>query len=73
MKFFVKDFFNKCDHIRSHLLKKSLMENFIFCAVKNGWLTKDFDTYFQQGPFSGILTIANLRREQDLNLPRTWV
>ena len=40
MKFSVKDFFNKCDQIRSflqmwsYLLKKSLMENFIFCAVK---------------------------------------
>ena len=34
MKFSVKDFFNKCDQIRrelriwSHVLKKSLMENF---------------------------------------------
>ena len=40
MKFSIKDFFGKCDQIRSflriwsHLLKKSLMENFIFCAVK---------------------------------------
>ena len=40
MKFFIKDFFNKCYQIRrklriwSHLLKKSLMENFIFCGVK---------------------------------------
>ena len=40
MKFSVKDFFSKCDQIRrelriwSHLLKKSLMGNFIFCAVK---------------------------------------
>ena len=39
MKFSIKDFFIKCDQIRrklriwSHLLKKSLMENFIFCAV----------------------------------------
>ena len=39
MKFFIKDFFSKCDQIRrklpvwSHLLKKSLMGNFIFCAV----------------------------------------
>ena len=37
MKFFIKDFFSKCDKIRrkhwSHLLKKSLMKNFIFCAV----------------------------------------
>ena len=39
IKFFIKDFFSKCDQIRSflriwsHLLKKSLAENFIFCAV----------------------------------------
>ena len=35
----MKDFFSKCNPIRrklriwSHLLKKSLIENFIFCAV----------------------------------------
>ena len=39
MKFSSKDFFNKCDQIHSflriwsYLLKKSLMINFIFCAV----------------------------------------
>ena len=39
MKFSIKDFFIKCDQIRrflriwSHLLKKSLIENFISCAV----------------------------------------
>ena len=39
MKFSIKDFFSKCDQIRgklrilSYLLKKSVMENFIFCAV----------------------------------------
>ena len=39
MRFSIKDFFSKCDQIRrklriwSHLLEKSLMENFIFCAV----------------------------------------
>ena len=39
MKFSIKDFFRKCYQIRSilriwsYLLKKSLMENFIFCAV----------------------------------------
>ena len=32
MKFSIKDFFNKCDQIRRKL-KKSLMENFVFCAV----------------------------------------
>ena len=40
MKFSIKDLFSKCDQIRrflriwSNLLKKSLMENFIFCAVR---------------------------------------
>ena len=40
IKFSIKDFFSKCDQIRrklriwSHLPKKSLMENFIFCAVR---------------------------------------
>ena len=39
MKFSIKDIFIKCDQIRrklliwSHLLNKSLMENFIFCSV----------------------------------------
>ena len=39
IKFFIKDFSSKCDQIRrklriwSNLLKKSLMENVIFCAV----------------------------------------
>ena len=41
MKFSIKDFFSKRDQIRSflriwsHLLKKSLMKNSNFCAVKN--------------------------------------
>ena len=40
-KFFIKDFFSKCDQCRrklrilSHLLKKSLMENFIFVQCFN--------------------------------------
>ena len=39
MKFSIKDFFGKCDQIRSklriwsYLLNKFLMENFIFCAL----------------------------------------
>ena len=41
MKISTKDFFSACDQIRrklrirSHLLKKSLMVNFIFCVVTN--------------------------------------
>ena len=40
IKFSIKDFFSKCDQISrklriwSHLLKKSLMENLFFCAVR---------------------------------------
>ena len=43
MKFSIKNFSSNCDQIRrrlriwSHLLKKSLMENFIFCAVYVLW------------------------------------
>ena len=50
MKFPIKDFFSKCDQIHSilriwlHLMKKSLIENFIFCAV---WSKLNF------GPFRG--------------------
>ena len=39
MKFSIKDFFNECNQIRSvlriwsHLLKKSLMESYIFCVL----------------------------------------
>ena len=34
-KFFIKDFSSKCDQIRSfHLLKKYLIENYIFRAVR---------------------------------------
>ena len=45
MKFSIKDFFRKRDQIRSflwiwsHLLKKSLIENFIFYAVGYKLLT----------------------------------
>ena len=45
IKFSIMDFFSKCDQIHSfqrtwsHLLKKSLIENFIFCAVTAfGWI-----------------------------------
>ena len=52
MKFLIKDFFSKCDQIPSflriwaHLLKKSLIKNFIFCAetvytVKDSFLIQE--------------------------------
>ena len=48
MKFSIKDIFSKSDQIHrklriwSHLLNKSLMENFIFCAVT---CMKNFQPY----------------------------
>ena len=48
-KFFIQDFFSKCDQIHrklrvwSHLLKKSLMEKFIFCAVSGQPLSLDIN------------------------------
>ena len=53
MKFSIKDFSSKCDQILSflriwsHLLEKSLMENFIFCAVRPAetW-SKNYNTLF---------------------------
>ena len=52
MKFSIKDFLSKCDQIRrklriwSHLLKKLLMENFIFCAVKAAIRIKNKTMFF---------------------------
>ena len=49
MKFSIKNFLSKCYQICSflriwsHLLKESLMENFIFCAVKLLWLWQSFE------------------------------
>ena len=51
MKFSIKDFFSKCDQIRSflqiwsHLMKKFLMENFIFCAMSVFNKTDDNDKF----------------------------
>ena len=58
MKFFINDFFRKCDQmgrklrIWSHLLKKSLMEDVIFCAMQH--------THFLQQTYLNQL-LSNLR------------
>ena len=52
MKFFIKDLFSICGQIRrklriwSHLLKKSLMENFFFCAESDSMLCLFFGISF---------------------------
>ena len=52
IKFRIKEFFSKYNQIHSflrillHLLKKSLMHNFTFCAVNQPKLDKTIDTCF---------------------------
>ena len=43
VKFLIKDILSKCDYIQiwSNLLKRSLMKNFIFCAVRLVFSLKD--------------------------------
>ena len=54
MKFFIMDFFRKCDQIHifvwiwSHLLKKSLMENFFFFWVMDAWTTNNYVPSFKK-------------------------
>ena len=54
MNFSVKNLFSKCEHIRiklriySHLLNKSLTENFIFCVVNIiGFTTESCKFFFK--------------------------
>ena len=62
LKFSIKDFFSKCDQIRSklriwsNLLKKPLMENFIFCEV---WSV--FSFYSHNSPVSRYQIVLNLK------------
>ena len=73
MKFSMKGFFSEYDQILrnlriwSHLLKKSFMENFIFCTVANSLFSSR--NYCQR--FSP-LQISDIRK-QDWNVRRTWV
>ena len=59
MKFSNKDFFSKCDQTRcflriwSHLLEKSLKQNFIFCAVCS--MCKNYNTKEIWEPLQDIL------------------
>ena len=74
MKLFIKGFFSKCDQIGrkrqiwSHLLKKSLIDNFIFWAVnvlsvqqRKHFLCRSVSKYKQDYDFfSAIHTNGNL-------------
>ena len=64
MKFPIDDFFSKCDQIRRklriwlHLLRKFLIENFIFCAV----LTPFIDNFCSQ--HSTLFPVVKIRSEE---------
>ena len=68
MKFSIKDFFSKFDQILSflriwsHLLKKSLMENFIFCVVNPLFYRrlKFSHTWIMLDHFAVVFTIFRL-------------
>ena len=64
MKFSIKVFFSKCDQIRSvlriwsHLLKKSLIENFIFCVVTPHSLDSTATVSSQVSPQDKIIILT---------------
>ena len=75
MNFSVKNLFSKCEHIRiklriySHLLNKSLTENFIFCVVNIIDFTTESSKFFFKLNcqsflyFTSINTIINMLLE----------
>ena len=76
MMFSLKDFFSKCDQIRnflriwSHLIKKSLKENFTFCAVDDGlFLWNSYHVIAKDSSHCKPPTLC----DQDLSLSRTWI
>ena len=78
MKFSIKDFFSKCDQIRrklriwSHLLKKFVMENFIFCVVKKmTWLLFGRGSP-QWNDYCSVLVFFNLRSIKLVKILFNW-
>ena len=65
-KFSIKDFFTKCDQIRSflrtwsHLVKKSLMENLTFCAVFFVTFGEEPDDLFSFGYIKNVTELVIL-------------
>ena len=72
MKFSIKDIFSKGDQIRSklriwsHLLKKSLMENFTFYTVKETFWKGHFVIYFTVQKLSFLFrTYLNAKKYEE--------
>ena len=72
MKFSIKDFFTKCNQIRSflriwsHLLKKSLMKNFIFSAV---FVSEQLQKYFRLQVVSELTMLLEIKEYKFLEQP----
>ena len=78
IKFSIKDFFRRCHQIssklriRSHLLKNSLMENFIFCAVlKDHWISFHLSEILPKPLNMGIKTLSFQNKEQASETPNS--
>ena len=88
-KFTIKDFFSNCDQNRSfqrvwsHLLKKSLIENFIFCAefISNyvQTLRIDYIPFFRNDHSTNIQFTCNRNSRSSVTLtvglefPSPWI
>ena len=72
-KFSITEFFSKCDQIRrkhwSHLVKKSVIENFIFCAVHKSTFSSKLQDFWRYD-FSRDLTHLALSFGTKLRLIR---
>ena len=77
MKFSSKDFFGKCDQICtilriwSYLLKKSLMENFIFCAVMSNIYDEEFLQKQSMGSMKTFFTSSKSSQKLEPHSPNS--
>ena len=66
MNCFVKNLFCKCEHIRiklriySHLLDKSLKENFIFCVVNIIGFTTEYCRFFFKSNCKSLVYVTSI-------------
>ena len=79
MKFFIKDFFSKCDQIGrklricSYLLKKSLIENFIFCAVLSIYVLGNAQLIPSVYSFNSLFQFENFEKVKQEFLMHPWI
>ena len=73
VKLFIKDFCSKCDQFRSflriwsHLLEKSLMENFIFCAVYVQQWGPALMKFFRFNAVVKLKNMLHMKKNENIN------